>query len=146
MKISVLKGGGWLPVLMLSLGLLTAPILFQSCKAYYDQTVVENAAKLQKKVVDLMNHSKESTSKGHAKDITGIMSDLDKAVDDASAKKNNKSIADSWRILRDEQIKPFMDKWKADGKQDPQFVAEAIKQVKTSFEAIERAEKAKPKK
>lgn len=131
--------------LLLALGLLvfsTTPLL-QSCAAAPDPVGLQNATNLSTRLTTLMGKATEAFSK-HSDDIKKVSADLLKAEEHAAAQKKNAEIASSWKILRTEQVEPFLLRWK-EGKLDKDFVKEATAQVQKSLDAIKKAEQGKGK-
>lgn len=122
----------------LGLFLLSAP----SCSPRFDAIGFDNISTIGTKLTDLMN---KATGSYNATAASSLLTEIDKAYEHAKSVKGNKSIAESWRILKTDMVAPFLDKWKTDGKLDKDFVKEAVAQVKKSITAITNAEKAKKK-
>ncbi len=133
------------PLLMLLGWLLfaTTPLL-QSCSAGYDAMGLQNVTNLSTRLIALMEKAATSTSNSNKSEIEGVTADLNKAEQHAAAQKRNQEIANAWKILRTEQVEPFLLRWK-DGKLDKDFVKEATAQVRKSLDAIKKAEQGKSK-
>lgn len=132
--------------LALSIGLLLSAsvTIMPSCSAVYDMIGTENVTKISSKLPALMGKATESYSK-HEADVVALTSDLSDAVAHAATVKKNKEIAESWKILQNDLVTPFMERWKDKGKLDKDFIKEATAQVSKSLEAIKNAERAKKK-
>lgn len=126
--------------LLLAIGLVLTPACVKP-----DPMGMENATNMTTKLPDLMNKSVTKTYNSQKSDIENTLADLTKAQEHAAAQKSNKEIAGMWKILRDEQLVPFFDRWKEKEKLDKDFVKEAVAQVKKSLEAIKKAEQNKRK-
>ncbi len=134
------------PPLLLLLGLLissTTP-LFQSCSSPYDAMGMQNVTNLSSKLVALMSKAATSTYDTNKSTIETVTADLKTAEEHCATKKRNQEIGNSWKILRTEQVEPFLTRWKA-GILDKDFVKEATAQVQKSFDAIKKAEQGKGK-
>jgi len=132
--------------LFLALGFLlfaTTPLL-QSCSSSYDAVGMQNVANLSTKLTTLMGKASTSTYDTNKSEITEVAADLKKAEEHGAMQKRNQEIANSWQILRTEQVEPFLTRWK-EGKLDKDFVKEATAQVQKSLDAIKKAEQAKRK-
>lgn len=128
--------------LLFSLGLflLSTP----ACSPKFDPTGLNNATNIGTKLSDLMSKATGAYS-SNATAVATLLTDLDKAYEHAKSVKGNKTIAESWRILKVDLVSPFFEKWKAQGKLDKDFIKEAVTQVNQSMTAITKAEKAKRK-
>ncbi len=124
----------------LSLFLLSTP----ACAPKFDATGLNNITNIGTKLTDLMNKATGAYS-GNSTAATSLLTEIDKAYEHAKAINGNKTIAESWKILKDELVAPFMEKWKTSGKLDKDFIKEAVAQVTKSVTAITNAEKAKRK-
>ncbi len=132
--------------LLLALGFLlfsTTPLL-QSCSSSYDAMGMQNVTNLSTKLTTLMGKASGTNYDTNKSEITAVTADLKKAEDHCAMQKRNKEIANSWQILRTEQVEPFLTRWK-EGKLDKDFVKEATAQVQKSLDAIKKAEQAKSK-
>ena len=91
-----------------------------------------------------MAKSSTATYSSNKTEIDAVAAELMKAEQHAADQKRNTEIANSWKILRTEQVEPFLLRWK-DGKLDKEFVKEATAQVQKSLAAIKKAEQNKNK-
>jgi hypothetical protein len=130
--------------LLLGLSIAASATLLPSCMAAYDAMGTENVSTISTKLPALMGKATEAYSK-HEADVTMLSSDLDKAVSHAASMKKNKEVAESWRLLQNDLVAPFLARWKEKGKLDKDFIKEATTQVTKSLDAIKRAEMAKKK-
>lgn len=112
--------------------------------ARFDKPALDNATMLSDKVPALMEKATKSYNDNEA-DANGVLKSLDEACDHAAATKKNKEVAEQWRLVRDDMVKPFLTRWKEKGKLDKDFIKPAAIQVRDALAAIVRAEKAKPK-
>ena len=87
----------------------------------------------------------KATSSYNSTAAASLLTEIDKAYEHAQSVKGNKSVAESWRLLKTDIVAPFFEKWKTDGKLDKDFVKEAVATAKKSITAITNAEKAKKK-
>ena len=130
-----------LPLLFtLGLFLLSAP----ACSPKFDAAGLNNITTIGTKLTDLMNKATGAFG-SNSTAASALLSDITKAYDHAKSVKGNKTIAESWKVLKDELVAPFLDKWKTSGKLDKDFVKESVAQVTKSITAITNAEKAKRK-
>lgn len=128
--------------LMFSLGLflLSTP----ACSPKIDPAGLTNITNIGTALPELMNKATGAFS-SNSSAVTSLLSDINKAYEHAKSVKGNKEITESWRLLKEDLVTPFFDKWKKDGKLDKDFVKEAVAQVTKSITAITNAEKAKRK-
>lgn len=139
------KASIWLSMLLWSVMLAGLTTGITSCVgARFDQTALENANMLSEKLPALMDKAIKPF-KDNETEVNALIKSLNDAYDRANATKKNKEVAEQWRIVRDDMVKPFMDRWKEKGKLDKDFIKAATTQVKDSLAAIARAEKAKPR-
>ncbi len=124
----------------LGLFLLSTP----ACAPRFDPIGYDNISNIGTKLVELMNKATGNYS-SNATAATSLLAEIDKAYEHAKAQKGNKTIAESWRLLKTDIVAPFFEKWKADGKLDKDFVKEAVAQAQKSVTSITNAEKAKKK-
>lgn len=132
--------------LLIVLGLLTfttTPLL-QSCSSAYDAMGMQNVTNLSSKLTTLMSKAATSTYDANKSEVEMVTADLKKAQEHCTAQKRNQEIANSWKILQEEQVEPFLTRWK-EGMLDKDYVKEATAQVQKSFDAIKKAEQAKSK-
>jgi len=122
----------------LGLFLLSAP----ACSPGFDAKGLDNITNIGTKLLDLMN---KATSSYNSTAAASLLTEIDKAYEHAQSVKGNKSVAESWRLLKTDIVAPFFEKWKTDGKLDKDFVKEAVATAKKSITAITNAEKAKKK-
>lgn len=123
-------------------GLLTG---LSSCvAARFDQVALDNATGLGNTLPALMQKATGAYSQSET-EVTAILKTLDDAHSRAAATKKNGDVAEQWRILRDDMVKPFFARWKEKNKLDKDFIKPAATQVKDALASIERAEKVKPK-
>ncbi|MEO6037402.1 MAG: hypothetical protein ABIQ93_03245 [Saprospiraceae bacterium] len=129
--------------LLLVLGLLVFSfvIVLPSCTGP-DPAGLQNATNLSTRLTTLMNKAAVSTFSSNSNEIKEVSDELTKAEEHATMQKRNKAIANQWKILRTEQVVPFLARWK-EAKLDKDFVKEAVAQVQKSLDAIKKAEKAK---
>lgn len=124
----------------LGLFLLSTP----ACAPRFDAIGFDNISNIGTKLVELMTKATGSYSSSSA-DVSALLIEIDKAYEHAKAQKGNKSIAESWRLLKTDIVVPFFEKWKTDGKLDKDVVKEAVTTAKKSIASITSAEKAKKK-
>jgi len=130
-------------LLLLALGIFVfASTTNMACSPKFDQMGVDNVKNISTKVTGLMGKATGPYNEPAAADL---LSDLDKAQAHAAGIKGNKSIAESWKVLKDDLVAPFLMKWKEKGKLDAPFVKEATAQVVKSLDAIKKAEMGKKK-
>ena len=122
----------------MGLFLLSAP----ACSPGFDAKGLDNITNIGTKLLDLMN---KATSSYNSTAAASLLTEIDKAYEHAQSVKGNKSVAESWRLLKTDIVAPFFEKWKTDGKLDKDFVKEAVATAKKSITAITNAEKAKKK-
>lgn len=135
----------WLPTLLLGLFLGNMSLGLQSCaSAKFDQKALDNVTMLAQKLPALMEKATKPY-KDSESEATVLLKSISDAQAYAAGIKKNKEIAEQWRILRDDLVQPYLNRWKEKGKLDKDFVAPAVKQVKDALASIERAEKAKKK-
>lgn len=134
-----------LPVFFWAIVLLGFTTVFTSCVgARFDQVALDNANTMGESVPALMMNATKSYS-GFAAKVEEATAKINEAHKHALETPKNKEVAEMWRILRDDQVMPFFQRWKDKDKLDKDFVKPAAEQVKASLAAIERAERAKPK-
>ncbi len=124
--------------LLLAFGLL----LFLSSCIGPDPAGLQNVTNLSTRLTTLMNKAVTSTYANSKTEIEGVTAELGKAEQHSMEQKRNKEIANQWKILRTEQVEPFLMRWKQE-KLDKDFVKEAVAQVQKSLDAIKKAEQAK---
>ncbi len=131
--------------ILLVMGLLlgTSTLVLQSCRTY-DEVGFQNATNLSTKLPALMGRADTTTYASNKKEIEAVTAELNKAEEHCGAQKRNKEITSSWKILRTEQVEPFLMRWKA-GKLDKDLVREAVAQVRKSLDAIKKAEQGRSK-
>jgi hypothetical protein len=128
--------------LFLSFGLflVTTP----ACSPKIDPVGIQNASNISTKLSELMN--KANTAFGpNATAVSTLLTEINTAYEHAKSVKRNKEIAEAWRILKDETVTPFFDKWKKDGTLNPELVKESVTTATKSINAILNAEKSKRK-
>ena len=132
--------------LLLTLGfvMFSTMTTMQSCSAAFDQMGLDNITNIGGKLTDLMAKATEPYGK-HEAAVKSILNDITKAADHAAGQKKNKSVADSWIILKNDLVTPFFDRWKSKGVLDKDVVKESVGQVGKSLDAIKKAEMAKKK-
>ncbi|MEO6758943.1 MAG: hypothetical protein ABIO24_05770 [Saprospiraceae bacterium] len=127
--------------LLLGILFFSGATLLQSCISS-DPAGLQNATNLSTRLVTLMNKAVASTFSTNSNEIKEVAAELAKAEEHASMQKRNKAIANQWKILRTEQVEPFLTRWK-EAKLDKDYVKEAVAQVTKSLDAIRKAEQSK---
>lgn len=124
---------------LLLLGLLT------SCAGVrYDRVAWDNVNGIIHEVPTLLDHAAQDPYSKHETAVNKALEKINTGYTHAAATKKNQDVAEQWRVLRDEMVVPFVNRWKEKGgKLDKDFVTPATKQIKDALLAIERTESAK---
>lgn len=139
------KTGSWLPMLTWGILFTGLSVGLGSCVgARFDQVAVDNASMLGSKLPALMEKATKPYKDNEA-EAQSLVAKVSDAYNHAAAAAKNKDVAEQWRLLRDDLVQPFINRWKEKSKLDKDFITPAVKQVNDALAAIERAEKSKPK-
>ncbi len=126
--------------------LLFAGLFLAACISNpYDESAVQNTNNLRTRTTELMNRGVEPYTQ-HSAAIDVLLTDLKKTQDQAAANPKNAEVAKSWEALNNEVVGPYFAKWQRDGMLNPVFITQSVQITESSFNAILRAEEAKPKK
>lgn len=110
--------------------------------ARYSPAAVETVRKISTALPALMEKA-TAPYDNHKADVDALIAELDKAQSDAAAIKRNKEVAEQWRLLRDDVVKPYVNRWKEKGALSAALVKPAVESAKKSLASILRAEEGK---
>ena len=120
-------------------------LLFTGCRSRFDPVGTDYATNFGSELVAAMNRGVEPYA-DHEKTVAQVRARLEKAYIHAAEQRYNQEIAQSWKLLRDEQVAPFFEQWKTKGRLSGEYVRETVRQVQKSLEAIRIAEAGKARK
>jgi hypothetical protein len=121
--------------------LLSAPGL-QSCKtAALPLDVTSTISKMSTDLPRLMGQASNSYTGAFGDQAQMLMNDMSRAAVAASGNKKHKKVGDMLTDLSVNKFQPFMDKWKVQGKLQPNEITSGIKGVNDALAAIKKQAK-----
>lgn len=128
---------GLMVLVLLALGL-------QSCKtAALPSDTTSTIKKLETDLPRLMGQASNTYTSAFGDQAQMLINEINRAVNaaDASGKKRHKKVGSMLTDLNVNQFQPFMDKWKVQGKLQPNEITASTKGVRDALAAIKKQAK-----
>lgn len=133
---------GFALTLFFALGLMLT--VQTGCSPKFDQFAYENVKKLGTELPKLMNLASKPYTQ-QQEQVALVKKMLMEAESYTTTSKRNKDLTEAYRILSRDLVEPYLARWQEKGTLDKDFIKQAVMQVTSSLDAIERAEKSKRK-